>query len=240
MQKILIANQNVEQNSQFCQYLLSNDKRFEVIGATDGITTLNKYHEIKPDVLVLGSYFVDMNCIEIIDRLSSTIEEKKNCNTILTANSKDKKLLLTNIAKVYKIIYDSFNFKDIFNTICELCSYNQYEQLNEFDVDLLLLRLKINLNSIGSDYIREAIIQCYYYPYLLKSLDDVFSLLSIKYAKTTDAIRSSFRTALEYLNTHRNMIEHPIIKYFMTDNNITPKMFLEIVVLYLHIQKNKR
>ena len=41
MQKVLIANQNVEQNNAFCQHL-SKDKRLEIIGITDGTTTLEK------------------------------------------------------------------------------------------------------------------------------------------------------------------------------------------------------
>lgn len=99
MQKILVANQNIEQNKQFCQYL-ANDKKLEVIGTTDGTTTLNKYLEIKPNVLVLDSYFDDMNCNEIIDRLSMSIEEKMNCNTILTIdNNKNKNIFYLTLLK---------------------------------------------------------------------------------------------------------------------------------------------
>lgn len=239
MQKVLIANPNIEQNAQFCQYL-ANDKRLEVIGTTNGTTTLNKYHEIKPNVLVLDSCFNDMNCIEIIDRLSTTIEEKRNCNTILTMNSNDNKFLLTNTAKIYKVIYDSFDFKYLFDTINELCNYSEYAQLSEFDIDLLLLKLKIKLNSNGADYLREAILQCYYFPYLLRTLDDVFSMIAKNHNKSNEAIRSSFRTALEPLNIFKNSINCPIMKYFNPDDNITPKNFLEIVTLYLHRQKNKK
>ena len=240
MQKILVANQNIEQNKQFCQYL-ANDKKLEVIGTTDGTTTLNKYLEIKPNVLVLDSYFDDMNCNEIIDRLSMYIKKKMNCNTILTIDkNKNKNIFLSNTAKIYRVFNKKFDPKDLFDTIKEICNYQKFETLTEYDIDLLLLRLKIALNSNGADYIREAIIQCYYYPYLLKTLDDVFSLISKRHNKTNSSIRSSFRSALEPLNTFKEKIDCPIMKYFNFKDTITPKNFLEISTLYLHIQKNKK
>ena len=52
MQKVLIANQNVEQNNALCQHL-SKAKRLEIIGITDGTTTLEKYLEIQPNILGL-------------------------------------------------------------------------------------------------------------------------------------------------------------------------------------------
>lgn len=238
MRKVLIANQDIDQNMLLCQYL-TNDKRLEVTGTTDGITTLSKYLEIKPNVLILDACFNDMNCIEIIDKLSLTVEEKRNCNTILIMNNQDQEIHLSDTAKIYKIMND-IDFKDLSDTINEICTYTEYSKLTEFDIDLLFLRLKIKLNSNGADYLREAITQCYYYPNLLKKLDSIFSIIAKKHNKTNSAIRSSFRTALEPLNTFRNNINCPIMKYFDLENTITPKNFLEIVVMYLHILKNKK
>ena len=84
MQKVLIANQNVEQNNAFCQHL-SKDKRLEIIGITDGTTTLEKYLEIQPNILVIDSCMKDIDYIDLINRLSTNIREKRNCNIILTA-----------------------------------------------------------------------------------------------------------------------------------------------------------
>ena len=103
MRKVLIANQDIDQNKQLCQYL-KNDKRFEITETTDGKSTLNKYLEIKPNVLILDTNFKDMNCIEIINRLSMTIEEKRNCNTILVVDKSNENIRITNIAKAYKVI----------------------------------------------------------------------------------------------------------------------------------------
>ena len=102
MQKDLIANPNVEQRIRLCQQL-ANDKRLEIIETVDGITTLEKYIDIRPNVLVLDSCLKDINCIEIIDRLSTSIADKRNNNIILTT-LKEENLDLSNAAKIKKIL----------------------------------------------------------------------------------------------------------------------------------------
>ena len=124
MQKVLIANPNVEQRIRLCQQL-ANDKRLEVIETADGKTALEKYLDIKPNVLVLDSCLKDINCIEIIDRLSTNIADKKNNNIILTAQ-KEENLNLSNAARIYKVIYDDENFNDFYSTINEMYLFGEY------------------------------------------------------------------------------------------------------------------
>ena len=218
MQKVLIANPNVEQWIRLCQQL-ANDKRLEVIETADGKTALEKYLDIKPSVLVLDSCLKDINCIEIIDRLSTNLADKKNNNIILTAQ-KEENLNLSNAARIYKIIYDDENFNDFYSTINEMYLLGEYEELTNEELDLLFLTLKIPLNSNGTNYIREAIFECYYYPDLQKKLKDIFTIIGQRHNKSNSAIRSSFRTALERLNMYRDTINCPIMQYFEIDKNI--------------------
>lgn len=239
MQKVLIANQNVEQNNAFCQHL-SKDKRLEIIGITDGTTTLEKYLEIQPNILVIDSCMKDIDYIDLINRLSTNIREKRNCNIILTAR-KDEKLKISHVSKIYEVIYDNENnLDDLSKTINEMYLYGEYEELTSDELDLFLLQLKIPLNSNGTDYIREAIFECYYYPDLQKKLIDIFSIIGKRHNKTNSAVRSGFRTALERLNMYKESIDCPIMQYFDLSQNITPKEFLEIAVMYLHHQKGKK
>lgn len=92
MQKILIANPNAEQRIKLCKNL-ANDKRLEIIETVDGITTLEKYIDIRPNVLVLDSCLKDINCIEIIDRLSTSIADKRNNNIIEAAEKVAQKIV---------------------------------------------------------------------------------------------------------------------------------------------------
>ena len=236
MLKVLIANQ---QNTKFYKYLSQHDKRLEIIRTTDGFTTLNKYFEVHPHVLVLDSNFKDMNCIEILDRLSITVNEKRNCNTILTIDNNNI-FFPTNVSKVYKILYTPIDMKCLSETINEIYCETQYQELDEKTLDLLLLKLKFSLNSNGTKYIKEAITQCYYYPYLLQNLDSVFDLIAKTHNISNEAVRSSFRTALIPINRYREHIQYKFLKLFDDTRNITPKYFLEIITMYLQRKNIKK
>ena len=86
MVKVLVANEKVEQTTSFCQYL-KDDNTIFTSSVNSGIEALNKYNEINPHIFILGSHFVDMSSIEIIDRLSSTVAEKRMSNILLTLNN---------------------------------------------------------------------------------------------------------------------------------------------------------
>ena len=101
MVKILVANQNVQQNTKLCQYL-ANDNNLKIIGTSDGISTLEQYHKIRPDIFILDTNLKDINYIDIIDKLSYDINEKMNCNTILVSSIPNESLCITNTAKLYK------------------------------------------------------------------------------------------------------------------------------------------
>ncbi len=132
------------------------------------------------------------------------------------------------------------NFNDFIVQLNEMYLFGEYEELTNEELDLLFLTLKIPLNSNGTNYIREAIFECYYYPDLQKKLKDIFTIIGQRHNKPNSAIRSSFRTALERLNMYRDTINCPIMQYFDIEENITPKDFLEIAVMYLHLQKERR
>ena len=240
MQRIIIANQNVEQNNIICQHL-SKDKRLEIIGITDGGETfLQHFFEISPNILVLDSNIKNIKNIDyLLDNISSTISDKHICNIILTAN-KNEHLKLSNVSRIYKIIYDVINnLDDLSNTIDELYLYQKYDELTTDELNIFFLKTNIPLFSSGSYYVRDAIRTCYYYPDDQQRLDDIFSKLSKKYNKPNEAIRSGFRASLKGLNMNRESIDCPIMKYFDLSQNITPKDFLEISTIYFH-QKNKK
>ena len=71
MQKILIANKDIKKLN-FINYI-EQHRHLEIIKTINGSSTLTKYFEIKPNVLILDSLFDDMNYLEIINRLSTII-----------------------------------------------------------------------------------------------------------------------------------------------------------------------
>ena len=76
----------------------------------------------------MDSCLRDINCIEIIDRLSTNIADKKNNNIILTAQ-KEENLNLSNAARIYKVIYKDENSNDFYDTIKEMYLFGEYEEL---------------------------------------------------------------------------------------------------------------
>lgn len=238
MQRVLVANSDIEQNKKICQYL-AKDKRLDIIETIDGTSTLKKYNELKPNILVLDSCLKDISCIDIIDKLSTTYAEKRICNIIITAK-KDELLKLSNNAKVYKTFYGIDNLSDLSDTIDELYAYGNYEELTPEDFDFLFMKLRIPLNSTGSEYLRESITEGYYFPTSEKVLNNIFSIIAEKYDRTNESIRSGIRTALENMNLYKNTIDYPIMKNFELEENITPKDFLEKSVAFLHTQKRKK
>lgn len=165
--------------------------------------------------------------MEIIDRLSFDRNEKMNCNTLLVSSNSNTPIVITNTAKIYKIFHES-KLQEIHDTVVEMCNYTL-----EKNIDLLFLKVKIR-KSNGSDYLKNALIKCFYSPELLKSLNYILELVARDYNTTSDVVRSAFRTALKPVNLYRE--QNPpftIFKLFENGEKITPKNFLEVATFYL-------
>ena len=181
-----------------------------------------------------------MNCIEIIDKLSITLADKRNSNIILTAK-KNENLQISNNAKIYRTFYDLENVDDLTPAVNELYSCSEYEELTDSEIDTeLFIPLKISPSTSGADYLREAIKECYYFPYSDETLTYIFTTIGEGKKLSKEAIRSRIRSSLENLNLHKKEIDHPIMKKFDLKQNITPKDFLEKAVSYFHTEKRKK
>ena len=241
MVKVLVADENVEQTTECCQYLSNHDHMLKTLSANTGIETLEKYNTLKTDILVLNSRFKDVKSTEIVDRLSSTRSERKKINIILTVNSKKEQSDFVNTVKIYGFFCKPLDLEGISNTIKQIRDENKYDEFDEDYLNRLLVSLRIIVGSYQSYLLVDAIRECYEYPKLLSNFDELLSLLSYKHKQMdTESIRSSIRTALNDLNKYRDKIkDHPVIKMFEPDKNISPKAFLEVIVSYMHAQKNQ-
>lgn len=232
MVKILVANQNIEQNIQLRQYL-ANDNNFKIIETSDGISTLEQYHKIKPDIFILDTNLKDINYIDIIDQLSYDKNEKRNCNTILISSNPNESLCITNTAKLFKTFSNQFNFQDVSKTILEMSDYSLDKKISR-----LFLKLRIPLRSKPSERVRNALTKCYYCPELVYHINELFDLVGKDFNTSRDGIRSSFRTALKPLNLYKDKEQPPfaIYKFFEKGEEISPKRFLDICLYYLQNQ----
>lgn len=241
MIKVLVADENIEQATECCQYLSNNDHMLKTISANSGIETLEKYNTLKTDILVLNSHFKDIKSTEIVDRLSSTKSERKKINIILTLNSKREKSDFVNVVKIYSFLNKPLDLKEVSNTITQIKSENNYDEFDENYLNKLLISLRIIVGSYQSSILVEAIKECYEYPKLLSNFDELLSLLSFKHNDLdAETIRSAIRSCLNDLNRYREKLkDNPIVRMFEPDRNISPKAFLEIIVSYMHAHKKQ-
>ena len=120
MIKVMIAedNQNLCEN---CFEFLTNDEDIKVVSCTlDGKSTLEKYLEIKPDVLLLDLDLPKITGIEVINFLSRFSEERKKCNIIVVSGSDELLSTLSNTSQVYRVIRKPANMQYILDSIKEI------------------------------------------------------------------------------------------------------------------------
>ena len=97
MIKVMIAEDN-QSLCENCFEFLTNDEDIKVVSCTlDGKSTLEKYLEIKPDVLLLDLDLPKITGIEVINFLSRFSEERDKCNIIVVSGSVE---LLSEVLKL--------------------------------------------------------------------------------------------------------------------------------------------
>lgn len=230
MIKILIANQDIDQDSNLCQCLLNFDG-LKLVMTKNGISTLEEYRKLRPDIFILYTNLEDINYVDIINQLSCDKIEKIICNTILIS---DNSICVSNVSKLYKVFTKKPEINELLDIILEMANYTLDKK-----IDLLFLKTNISLNSNPSNRVRNTLKKCYYKPELLSNIDYLFDIVAKDYHTTRDGIRSSFRTALLRLNLYKDKGDKPfeIYKFFEKGENVTPKRFLDVALYYL---KNKK
>lgn len=241
MVKVLVANENTEQTTNFCKYL-QNDNALFTSSANSGIEALNKYNEINPHIFILDSYFKDMETTEIIDRLSSTVVEKRNSNIILTMDELKEQNNFLDVAKIYKFVeIPKLTQQLLYDTVKQMDNENKYDDFTDKQLNSLLATMNMIVTSPRTKLLIEAVKECYYNTNLACNLGEVMKILSYKHnGYSVEAIQSAFRGALAPLNYNReNLQEHPLVKMFDPSKNISPKVFLETITEYLYIKNNQ-
>ena len=69
MVKILSVIQNIEQNSQLCQYL-TQDNNIDFKITSDEVSVLKQYYDFRPDIFILDTSFKNIKYSDVINELS--------------------------------------------------------------------------------------------------------------------------------------------------------------------------
>ena len=229
MIKILVADRDIQQNLSSLKNIFHEENIFIKETHTED-ETFNSYININPDVLILSTFFNGLKTSILIDKISNNAIDKSKSNIVLTTNNSNELLDFPNISKVYRIILKPVVDTVLIETIRRIYIENSQKELDEYELDVLLVKLNINRNSYGGEFLSEAIRQCYYFPFLLRKLDKVLEKISAKYGVTKENARSCIRNVLNSINIEQ-------YNFFDKNKTITPKYFLNTVVSYLHTKK---
>ena len=240
MVKVLISNANIEESTMIRKFL-TNENDFEIEDTKDPIMTINEYFKIEPDVFILDSKFNRMNYNDILEKIAQFPLERDKCNTILTLNTLTEANILDYTSKIYRILRKPIIEKKLLETIHLMIKPADIPKLNTNELNTLLLKLNLDISNKCTGYMISAIKQCYYYPYLIYSLNDVFKVVALEYNTSESTIKEGLRASLIRLNKYGTVMKtNSILDLLNTSETITPRFFIEVVTTYLHDEKNKK
>lgn len=235
MIKVMVAEDSIEQNSVYCNYL-TKDEDVEIVSSTyDGENTIKDYLLHKPDVLILDLNMPKMSGIEVINNLSMYSDEKKKCNIIVISGDANFKLKLGNVSKIYKIVSKPCNLNDMLSSIKEI-GYDK-STLEDIEIKELLTKFKLNIYAKGSPFLIDAIKVAYNNPTILYNIKDLYRIVGFKNKIREDKIQRSIRGTIDILNNH---IPTGLLCSFFHVNaseKISPKYFFEVVIEYFIAKK---
>lgn len=233
MLKVLVADQNFKANYDCCNYL-ANDKELNIdtYSSYTGGTTLSKYYEIHPNLLLISSDFIDKSYIDVINELSASSEERNKCNIIVyIPNVKSEIFELNCLAKIYQWKHYAPELSEIKR---EIVQYNFDKDIfyepNDTTLRGLFYKLNLNNATLGADYLKYAIKKCYKNPQLLKSLNVVFEMISKEFRIPFESVRPAIRTALKSVRISKQEKKNKgFFCLFETEDDITPKKFIYVI-----------
>ena len=231
MISVMVAEDSLEQNTNFCEFL-TKDKDIEVVSRTlDGPSTVDQYIEKKPDVLVLDLKLPGLSGIDVIDNLSLDSSEKNKCNIIIVSGHTDLRINLFNTSKIYRIMPKPVDYDTLKETIKEIGETS--EILTQKEIKDLLFDFKFNIYSKGARYITDAIQFAY------KDITELYKLVAFINEEKVNKIQRSIRSSIDTMNSH--ISKEQLRSFFHVYNNdiITPKYFFTIVVDYFRELKVK-
>ena len=239
MTRILIGNKNIQEALKDFEFL-KNSNEYEIITSNSGVETINKCKTINPAIIILDSNFSDIPYTEVIDKISALPNEQNRCNLILNVENPKDKILLHNTSIVYKIFEIPFNEKEELETIKILRTKFEMPSLSLRELKNILLSLGINTYSLGSQYLISAIFKCYYETDEFTTLAKIYEIIAHEFGVSKEQVKNSIRHIIEAFNNSYHTTSNKLCSSIFTyTTDISPKIFIERFVNYLHIIKSK-
>lgn len=236
MIRVMVADDNIDLNNMYCKFL-TKDKDIKIISqTTDGQETIEKYQELKPDLLLLDLEMPKINGLEIINYLSKDPNEKNKKNIIVISGKDAIRANLWNMSKVYMSLSKPADFDLIMHQIQDFIKEKKTKNKEITEKEILTFLYSINAKSHQKNIslLIKAIEIAYKKPYLLRNINDLYYHISEKENKNSTAVQWSIRNTIRNIN--KNIPDDKLKTIFHLpdfDRSITPKYFFDNTIKYL-------
>lgn len=236
MIRVMVADDNIDLNNMYCKFL-TKDKDIKIISqTTDGQETIEKYQELKPDLLLLDLEMPKINGLEIINYLSRDPNEKNKKNIIVISGKDAIRANLWNMSKVYMSLSKPADFDLIMHQIEDFIKEKKTKNKEITEKEILTFLYSINAKSHQKNIslLIKAIEIAYKKPYLLRNINDLYNHIGEKENKNSTAVQWSIRNTIRNIN--KNIPDDKLKTIFHLpdfDRSITPKYFFDNTIKYL-------
>ena len=202
MLTVLIANQNVEENT-IINNLFSDKNTFNTFQTYTGIDTLNKYRKNEPNISIIDTDFTDISSNVLIDKLSESYPYIYKCNFILTTEQDTDINEFNNFKRIYQVFRKPFQYDELKKSVYELKPQYEIANISDFDINVSLIEFRFNISSDSTKYMRMAISICYYQYPNFPSLKELYFQIAEYYGKTVNEVKAGIRNSLSSVNNSR-------------------------------------
>lgn len=178
----MVADDNKDLNDSFCKFL-TKDKDIKIISQPqNGLEVLEKYQELKPDLLLLDLEMPKMNGLEVINILSKDPKEKEIKNIIVISGNDNMRMQLCQMSKVYISERKPFHFDSLLETIRQFAKEkeNRTRDISITEIDNFLSDIHIQTHKKNTIILRDAILTAYKETMLLRNINELYKTVRRK------------------------------------------------------------
>ena len=236
MIRVMVADDNIDLNNMYCKFL-TKDKDIKIISqTTDGQETLQKYQELRPDLLLLDLEMPTISGLEIINYLSKEPNEKNKKNIIVISGKDAIRANLWNMSKVYMSLPKPADFDLILHQIQDFIKEKKTKNREITEKEIVSFLYSINAKSHKKNLtlLIKAIEIAYKKPYLLRNINDLYDYIGEKENIISTVVQWSIRNTIRNIN--KNIPEDKLKSIYHLpnfDRSITPKYFFDNTIKYL-------
>ena len=236
MIRVMVADDNIDINNMYCKFL-TKDKDIKIISqTTDGQETLQKYQELKPDLLLLDLEMPTISGLDIINHLSKDPNEKNKKNIIVISGKDAVRANLWNMSKVYMSLAKPADFDLISHQIQDFIKEKntRNREITEKEIVSFLYSINAKSHKKNISLLIKAIEVAYKKPYLLRNINDLYDYIGEKENIISTAVQWSIRNTIRNINKNISSDKLKTIYHLEDyDRSITPKYFFDNTIKYL-------